>query len=165
MAHWVAKVEGMTSLELKAALIAFHCLPGKHNGKAIAEAVMELLDRAHITIKVRLLHEAGITMHISDISLKVGHFTLDNASNNGTMMQQLEEMLKKCDVAFEVLDCRVMCFAHIIDLCSGQVVGSAESTVGDNENDPPQSDDEIAVSSPIAHACNVVQGIWGSSMH
>lgn len=162
-AHWIAKVERTTSLELKTALIAFHRLPGKHDGKAIAEAVIALLDRARVTVKVRLLHEAGITMHISDVSLKVGHFTMDNASNNGTMMQHLEEMLRERDVAFDALDRRVRCFAHIVDLCSGQVARSADSTVADDENDCSLSEDEIAMSPPIVRARNVVRAIRGSS--
>jgi hypothetical protein len=32
-------------------------------------------------------------MHVSNVFLKVGHFTLDNAGNNGMMMQFLETML------------------------------------------------------------------------
>jgi hypothetical protein len=57
-AHWVAKVEGTSSLELKTALIAFHRLRGRHDGKTLAETVLRLLDRAQITVKVRLLHKA-----------------------------------------------------------------------------------------------------------
>jgi hypothetical protein len=88
-AHWIAKVEGTTSLQLKTALIVFHRLHGRHNGKALVGTIMKLLDRAQITVKVRLLHEASIMMHISDVSPKIGHFTLDNAASNGTMMQSL----------------------------------------------------------------------------
>ena len=59
-AHWIAKVEG--TLQLKATLIAFHFLHGRHDGKTLAEAVLKLLDRAEITLRVRLLHKAAITM-------------------------------------------------------------------------------------------------------
>jgi hypothetical protein len=66
MAHWIAKVEGTGALQLKTALIAFHHLRGQHDGKTLAENVIKLLDRAQITVKVKLLHEAAI---VSDVSL------------------------------------------------------------------------------------------------
>lgn len=56
-AHWIAEVEGTTALQLKMALIAFHRLRGKHDGKTLAETVLRLLDRAQITVEVRPLHE------------------------------------------------------------------------------------------------------------
>ena len=54
-AHWVAEVEGTTALHLKSALIAFHRLHGRHDGKSLAKVVMQLLDRAGVTVKVRPL--------------------------------------------------------------------------------------------------------------
>jgi hypothetical protein len=53
-AHWISKSEseGSSSLQLKAALIAFHRLRGSHDGKTLAKTVVELLDRADITVKV-----------------------------------------------------------------------------------------------------------------
>ena len=54
MAHWIAEVEGTTALHLKSALIAFHCLRGRHNGKSLTKVIMQLLDRAGVTMKVRL---------------------------------------------------------------------------------------------------------------
>jgi len=117
-AHWIAKVEGTTSLQLEMALIAFHRLRGRHDGKTLAETVVKLLDRAQITVKVRLLHKAAIMMLVSNVSFKVGHFILDNARNNGTMMQFLETMLGDCDIAFDAVNRKIMCFAHVVDLSS-----------------------------------------------
>lgn len=51
-AHWIAMTLGTTALELKAALIAFHRLRGDHDGESLAEVVLQLLDRAGITLKV-----------------------------------------------------------------------------------------------------------------
>jgi hypothetical protein len=51
-AHWIARVTGTTSLQMKAALIAFHQLRGNHDGETLATAVLQLLDRAGITGKV-----------------------------------------------------------------------------------------------------------------
>jgi len=51
-AHWIAKLEGTSSLQLKASLIAFHRLRGGHNGTSLAKVVLHLLDRAGVTVKV-----------------------------------------------------------------------------------------------------------------
>jgi hypothetical protein len=168
-AHWIGKVEGMTALQFKMALITFHHLYDRHDGKTLAETILRLLDRAQITVKVRLLHEAAITMHIPDTSLKVGHFTLDNAISNGTMMQSLQIMLEACDIAFDVVDRKIMCFTHIVDLSSKQVMCSVNKTkwvmlnaceaVNDDGGDSSQSNDETAVSNPIACGRNVAQVI------
>ena len=48
-AHWIG---GPNSLELEVALIAFHRLRGRHDGKSLARTVLQLLDRAGITVKV-----------------------------------------------------------------------------------------------------------------
>jgi hypothetical protein len=53
-AHWIGRVEGATALELKMALIGFHRLRGRHDGKTLAETVLKLLDRAKVTVQVRL---------------------------------------------------------------------------------------------------------------
>jgi hypothetical protein len=53
--HWIAKVEGSTSLQLKASLIAFHRLRGGHDGVSLAKTVLSLLDRAGVTVKVAFL--------------------------------------------------------------------------------------------------------------
>jgi len=51
--HWVAQVDGTSALQLKTALITFHCLEQGHTGQMLAITVMHLLDRASITLKVR----------------------------------------------------------------------------------------------------------------
>jgi len=98
-----------------------------------------------------------IIMHVSDVSLKVGHFTLNNARSNKTMMQFLKTMLEDHDIAFDAADHRIMCFAHVIDLSSGQVTRNANNTIGGNEDDFSQSDSETTFSGPIAHGHNVVR--------
>ena len=47
---------------------------------------------------------------------------MDNASNNTTMMQELEVLLGARDIPFDAADRRIMCFAHVVDLSSGRVV-------------------------------------------
>jgi len=77
----------------------------------------------------------------------VGHITLDNASNNDTMMKVLETMLAARDVSFDAHDRWIMCFAHIINLCSGQVIDAASGMAG-NKNTNSLSGDDTIPSSP-----------------
>ncbi len=39
-AHWIGKIEGTTSLQLKASLIAFHRLHGNHDRESLASTVL-----------------------------------------------------------------------------------------------------------------------------
>jgi hypothetical protein len=50
MAHWLSINDG--KLSLRAALIGFHHMTGKHSGKAIADALFLILDRIGILDKV-----------------------------------------------------------------------------------------------------------------
>ena len=93
--------------------------------------------------------------------LEVGHFTLDNASNNRTMMEELKTMLTEHDIVFDAEDRKIMCFAHIVDLCSGRVIRAASDGV-EPENDSSSSDGDTAASNPIALARAVVRVIRGS---
>lgn len=66
----------MSSLQLKAALIAFHRIRGGHDGKALASTVLALLDRAGITIKVVILfssiHTVVFDIYFQDRPFHIG---------------------------------------------------------------------------------------------
>jgi hypothetical protein len=47
-AHWIAKEEKTSVLVLKAALIAFHHVPGSHTGKSLGSVILHLLDCADV---------------------------------------------------------------------------------------------------------------------
>ena len=55
-AHWIVEAEGSGTLQLKTALIAFHCLCEDHTGKSMARVVRRLLDRVGVTMKVRQVY-------------------------------------------------------------------------------------------------------------
>jgi hypothetical protein len=55
MAHWVDEA---ASLQLKTALIGFHCLCEGQDGKLVANTLITLLDRAGVTVKVRAYLDA-----------------------------------------------------------------------------------------------------------
>ena len=96
--------------------------------------------------------------------LKVGHFTMDNASNNGTMMQALKTILARREIEFDANDRKIMCFAHVIDLCSGRVIRAAsEDNLDEDEDDSSSSGTgDTVASDPIALARAVVRTIRGS---
>ena len=77
------------------------------------------------------------------------------------MMRFLATMLRGRDIAFDAVDRQIMCFAHIIDLCSKQVTRNVSKTVDDDDDVSFQSDDEIE-SDPIARGRDVVRVIQGS---
>jgi len=108
-AHWIARNKRSSQLELKTALIAFHNVTGKHDGANLAAVVLQLLDRAGITALV-------------------GWFTLDNAANNNTFVAALEGLLKARDIDFCAVENRIMCFAHIINICCQHLVEGFTNT-------------------------------------
>lgn len=137
-------MEETNSLQPKAALIAFHRVRGGHDGVSLATTILQLLDRAHITLNVSLRFRLWELILISS---KVGHFTLDNASNNGTMMEELQRLLEARDVThFDAKDSRIRCFAHVVDLCSRRVLLGLKDLPRD----------------PVAIACSAVSAIRAS---
>lgn len=104
------------------------------------------------------------TMHADGVLLKVGHFTMDNASNNDTMMVALAKLLKQRDISFDARDRRVMCFAHIVNLCSGRVISSVSKRFDGSLSDGSGSLSDGGAtgsqsSDPIARARAVVRAI------
>lgn len=49
---------------------------------------------------------------------------MDNASNNGTFMQELEILLSERDIEFDARDRQIRCFPHIIHICVRHVIDS-----------------------------------------
>lgn len=103
---------------------------------------------------------------------KVGHFTLDNASNNGTMLQELAELLQERDIDFDAVDRKIMCYGHVVDLSTGRVIDAlTKKRTNDNEDwsGPPlpsshdeQTYNEAVARDPVALARTVVRVIRAS---
>ena len=55
---------------------------------------------------------------------QVGHFTLDNAENNKTMLAEVEELLCRCELdrKFSAVDHTVNCFPHIVNISTSHVL-------------------------------------------
>ena len=63
------------------------------------------------------------------------------------MMEALQRKFDERDIVFDPVDCRIMCYAHIINLSSGCVICAAS-----RGEDTPESN-------PIKHARGVVRAI------
>ena len=60
-------------------------------------------------------------MHHLTQMFKTGHFTLDNAANNKTMMKELKKLLADREIAFHADDNRIMCFPHVVNIATQRV--------------------------------------------
>ncbi|KAF9236569.1 hypothetical protein BU15DRAFT_31483, partial [Melanogaster broomeanus] len=102
--------------------------------------------------------------------LATGHFTVDNAKNNTTMMEHLELLLamRKLPIEFNAADRRIMCFPHIMNICIQHVcdeflepnlVKLAEAWVdGFNDNTVDKDSYLNAVKkNPVALGCSIVR--------
>ncbi|KAJ2921800.1 hypothetical protein H1R20_g15297, partial [Candolleomyces eurysporus] len=147
-AHWIkAKIvqtaEGaVTNLVLRADLLAFHNLPGRHTGEHLATALLHVLDRLNI-------------------AKRIGWVTLDNASNNATMMEHLADLLNQRNIIFSDKDNRIRCFSHITNLASRAILAAVTNiglaAVNDDEVDPEEDISTDANRDIIAHARNLIR--------
>jgi len=80
------------------------------------------------------------------------------------MMEALEVKLAPRDISFDATDHHVMCFGHIVNLCSGWVIREVE---GKNYDPLPSLlvDNDTHPSNPIALAHSVVGAIRASGNH
>jgi hypothetical protein len=87
-AHFVRERDSAWTLEAR--LIAFESMPGSHDGETLGNTFVDILERH------KLAH-------------KVGQITADNASNNGSMMEAMENALLARGIPFSRSENRVRC--------------------------------------------------------
>ncbi|KAG9096989.1 hypothetical protein FS749_007324 [Ceratobasidium sp. UAMH 11750] len=96
-------------------LVAFRKIDGQHTGANVGHVLFSVLDE------------------ISMIG-KIGHITMDNASNNNTLMDELEREFAARSLPFDAEENRVCCFPHVINLAVqrflAQVPASAQQCRG-----------------------------------
>jgi hypothetical protein len=109
-AHWIeSKVQQTTQgpqhiLKLQSDLIGFIRVPGRHDGEHLAQAFVCVVKRMGVLHKVSLM----LLMYIcTDYSGQIGFITLDNASNNDTMMFPIEKELRRRGISFNSVECRI----------------------------------------------------------
>ena len=101
-------------------LLGFEHLLGSHTGAHLSETV------------IRILREHSIEDRVLSV-------TTDNASNNNTMMQGVQEMVKSqalCDSSIF----RVPCIAHVIQLSLNQLLGKMRAKPVNTEVETEWSD-------------------------
>jgi hypothetical protein len=149
-------------------------LRGSHSGPRIARIAIHILDRLAITVKVR-----GLYFHqpVDSVltTIQAGHWTLDNAEMNATFMRALGEIMRAREIPFDPDDNRIMCFPHIINICTTHVFESfTDTALTDDQADfdaalPPmvpaeQTYEEACGRDPIALCRCTVWAIHASGL-
>ncbi|VDC02215.1 unnamed protein product [Peniophora sp. CBMAI 1063] len=106
--HWATRNRKTHRLELASRLLAFRHLSGEHTGERLA------------AVFFGVLKEAGIAH-------KVGHISMDNASNCQTMMVHLEGLFKQIGIPFSAEGNRVRCFPHVMNIAVQTVLEHLKS--------------------------------------
>jgi hypothetical protein len=85
-------------------------------------------------------------MHHLTQMFKTGHFTLDNAANNKTMMKELKKLLADREIAFHADDNRIMCFPHVVNIATQRVLRALSDPQAGfmDDDDIYKSDDDDA---------------------
>ena len=115
-AHWIQVVYKETvhgthyKLVLRSDLIGFHRIPARHTGEHMATAFLHLLDRIAITEKARIqTFLYAFLLQFKYNLLQIGWITMDNASNNDTFAEVLEQELKSRQIPFNRFERRIRC--------------------------------------------------------
>jgi len=104
---------------------------------------------------------------------QIGHWTLDNAANNGTFLEELEILFHECDIDFDHLDRQIMCFLHVVNICCQHVIAKftninlvdlAHVAELPSAADGQSFEDTIS-SDPIARGRNIVCVLRSSGQH
>ncbi|KAF8838000.1 hypothetical protein BDN67DRAFT_982860, partial [Paxillus ammoniavirescens] len=100
---------------------------------------------------------------------------MDNTSNNKTCIQELETLLHACDVEFDALDCLVMCFPHVMHICTTHIIKSFTdnelTTIADAwigvfpDGDKHEAYVEAVRLDPITMGRDIVRVIRASGLH
>ncbi len=100
---------------LRKELLGFSLLEGEHSGEKLAA----------------VLHE-----HIVDFNLenKILSITTDNASNNNTMMEELDHLTKDWEFPIQREWSHVRCLAHVINLCAKAILYQLKPGTREREN-------------------------------
>ena len=92
VAHWLD-----FNFKLQSTVIGMRRFYGQHTGENQANYFFEIIKPYNIMDKI-------------------GYFTLDNASNNGTTMQYIARKLQEYEIFFNPIERRLPCFGHVINL-------------------------------------------------
>jgi len=125
-------------------LLAFKFLEEEHDGKSLAGAMLSVLDDFEITS--RLL---GVTV--------------DNASNNTTMMREMQAVfdLRHPEAGFSAGWNKMECLAHVVNLAAGEIL-KCFSNSDDNLSNTETASHEDRIISSISRLSFIVRKIRDS---
>ena len=123
--------------EYREILLGFQPLSGSHTGVNLGNVLFELLQKHKIMDRVLTI-------------------TTDNASNNGTLMDNIQESLQSLELPNHVPIARIPCMAHIIQLSLKALLGKLEANP---KNDAGQMEwtEENEDPREIVHTLNKVR--------
>ncbi|KAJ5300082.1 hypothetical protein PENANT_c146G01845 [Penicillium antarcticum] len=114
-------------------LLGFEHIQGSHTGTQLSETV------------IRIFQEHGITDRVLSI-------TTDNASNNNTMVQGVQEMVQS-QALHNTSVLRVPCIVHVIQLCLKDLLGKIKANPKNAEAESEWSDERTkSLQSAPGHA-------------
>lgn len=166
--HWIVEdLKGVLALRL--AFIVFQRIRGNHVGKLLTKSIMYNLDHTKITMKVSHQPSLLIFNLLMSHGKHVGHFTMDNASNNKTCMKELAKLLYARDIEVNVQDRQIMCFPHVTHICVSHIVHAftdREAWVNAFTDEADHKNYAAAVcSNSVKMGCIVVCIICASGLH
>jgi hypothetical protein len=91
VAHFISNGESKT------ALLGFRRVMGPHAGDNLAHYFWQVVENF-------------------DLTRRIGYFTLDNASNNDSMLQSIASRLANVGIDFNPVERRIRCLGHVINL-------------------------------------------------
>ncbi|KAJ2928061.1 hypothetical protein H1R20_g9035, partial [Candolleomyces eurysporus] len=101
-AHYYARKPD-EGIAYRSGLVAFHYTPGGHSGDELSQHFFKIMDDL-------------------DVLHKIGSLTMDNASNNNTLMAAIELKLQELDIPFSADGNRIRCFPHVVNLACGAII-------------------------------------------
>lgn len=149
-AHWLAYAQKVAKedLQLRSAIIAFHRFVGHHTGINIANTILQLLARVGIEKLTPVCMKSNLWLYaLIVITIQGSHFTVDNASNNSTFIQEIEKIHRvKYHMTWKADEAQVSCFPHTLNICTQRTVRALESLPlgppASNDSDGSDSDDD-----------------------
>lgn len=100
MAHYVIR-DNNHQLEYRSDLIVFRYIEGSHMGVNLANHFLIILEEMDLLYKVSRNNFQLLGNIFFFLNPKIGVITMDNASNNNTLMGELESLLESRNILFD----------------------------------------------------------------
>lgn len=81
---------------------------------------------------------------------QAGHWTLDNASNNGSFLTSLKAIYSRRhpNLLFDDEDSRIACFPHVVNICVQHTIAALNNTDTNEDEEEEREDDDTNIQNP-----------------